>query len=1213
MADNMTPIGVDFQSTGLPKVQADLNQYRAALGNVLTAQRQAARDSAAAAQQQIQAAQQEAAARQKQIQAAQKLYQNRILEARETARATREKIAAYRLEATATEQQSLAIINALKQRAQVEGQTAEQVKAITQARIAQERHLAEFRRQTEREVENMRLNERRRLDQINASADRWIAKRRQLEESARREAAANRATGATYKSWQTDINGVVKSVENQIRVTEKEIKAQERLAIANQKAANKKAIADQKGILKSNEEAAAAASARYQKMTDVIGVLNPRMGFLTKSLGGMNAKLLTIIGTVGIVIAGLVALTKGVFDLGKAMYSLGIEGNQARETIQTFNNTVSALGGGINAKNFLEDLRKQTRGTIGDLELMQLSLRALQGTALEFRAAVAPKLGEIFDATARIARATGQSADVVREKFIYGLRREENRLLDDIGVKVDAVRANELFAESINKSVDALSEQEKQIAFTKEAVRQLQITAGELGDPNATIENVARIQATIDNIRLRMSLALAPFSDAVSTALSDVAELAGGFINTLAPGVYAVSNNFKALSMELKEAGISFDALRPAVDLTAKVFLVVLAVINDTISMIRLLVRTVQTAPEAFNNAFAGIPGQFGKIFSMVKAVSLFSIEDLAYLMAYGGGAVMGAFAEGLYMGLKPVVEAVTAAANLVADFLVGFSPPKKGPLSKIDIGGYNVGTAWVEGFMKGMLEIDKRSDVLKGVNQRLGDIRFMNMEQVDARLLQLDISLRPFQERLEIVKADMEALAGFVDPALESLERIQSRSIRALKTGGGDIEALRALDRQVFALTQIQDLRQDAIDQAQVQLALASSQQIQERTLLLIQKNRLGQIEEETDARDRAGSGAGGGAGETPTMPTGGFIPGNLPFPEDLFGGIELPNVMDDIARGLSQGFSSTSSIDDDLGGFQSAMDRLGEAKPGEKIGGLLSGITEKFNLLKTDVTAAVNELFDLDKGPLGTAIINTETFATSATGPLSTLLNYIVGKEGFSQQIAANFDYLFGSPEDPETVMGKAKSNFTTLTDAAKNAFQGLIDFIKGDFQLEASLSNTLISPMKNVLGSFGTQIENAIIGIIKGINDYLEEIPDIFGIGTIPIPEPGFITGLMGSNARGSLGWRGASMVGERGREIIAPSNPVDIFPNRATEAIIRMSQLIARNPTSQIIVVPSGKGGGGNSSVTNTFAPTFNTTPSRENAMLRSRQMYAAMIR
>lgn len=87
----------------------------------------------------------------------------------------------------------------------------------------------------------------------------------------------------------------------------------------------------------------------------------------------------------------------------------------------------------------------------------------------------------------------------------------------------------------------------------------------------------------------------------------------------------------------------------------------------------------------------------------------------------------------------------------------------------------------------------------------------------------------------------------------------------------------------------------------------------------------------------------------------------------------------------------------------------------------------------------------------------------------------------------------------------------------------------------------------------------------------------------------------------------------MVGERGREIIAPSNPVDIFPNRATEAIIRMSQLIARNPTSQIIVVPSGKGGGGNSSVTNTFAPTFNTTPSRENAMLRSRQMYAAMIR
>lgn len=1260
MANNPNPqvVGLQFQMQGIEQANAQLKAYQSNLQQAMNTQKAYADATVRAYE--------------AQIHAAQRAYEAKVLEGRETARQARESINNYRLQARAAEDSLRARIATMQRLIQGGQLTAKGEIAAKNAIAASEQRLLELRRRTERDVESMRIKERQQIDALSRQADQQLAKRKQLENGLR---AYNEQNKIYLQNSAQGLAIVKQDIANNERVVKglrDRIKELLKIDDAQKKASSKQALAQQKQAMQDSAASAQRAAFMYDKFTNVVGTLNPRIGFLAKSFGSLNAQMLLIVGTVAIIVASIAALTMGIVSLGKSMYDMGVQGNQSMETIATFNNAVTAafeqteaaaaplnqkgflsgftqsvthaqgilddlggladpvhqLAGSMNelassqtrvsmAATVLEDLRRQTRGTISDLDLMKLSLRALQGTALEFRSVVAPALGEIFDATARIARATGQSADIVREKFIYGLRREENRLLDDIGVKVDAIKANELYAASINKTVKALTEQEKNIAFTKEALRQLKITAGELGDPNATVENVARIQATIDNIRLRVSLALAPFADVVSGALAGIVQLAGVFIEKVAPAIKTVAENFKELARELDKAGINFENMLPVVTLAANIFILFLSITNSTITGIRNLVVAVQIVPQAFNRAFMGIPGYIGSVFKAIKAFATVGIEGLAYLMAYGGASVIGAFADGLYRGIQPVILAVTAVANVVADFLMGFSPPKKGPLHFIDDGAYNVGLSWVDGFMRGMLTLEDRSDVLGYVNARLGDIANFNMDQVDAGLARLDLALRPFQERLEIVKADMQAVTGFIDPALEAIDRLQSRSIRALKMGAGDVEALRQMDRQVLALQQIQDLRQDAIDQAEVQLAMASAQQIQERTLLLIQKHRLEALDK--GGKDTGGADTGGaGGGTEPELPpsTGGELPPGMPFPDDLFGGsMELPNVMDDIMRGLSDGIrDSTQTISNDTSGLQAAMDRIGNADPGAKIAEKLSGITEKFMGLRDDISKLLLETFDMDTGALGNGASNVEIFNTSVQNTINRLLGYMTGDADFSGQITRLMDYLFGAPDNPETVLGKAQLNLALFISKGKELFQGFIDFIRSDFSLTDGLNQTILAPIKGVMTALAGTIEDVIIGIFNGINDVLDEIPDwVPGVSLLKAPSDGFITNGLFANARGSLGFKGTSIVGEQGREIVATRRPVDIFPNNATEAIIRMSQLMARNPGSQVVMLPQGGSSRSSSSVVNNFSPVFNTSGGRDGSMLRARQLYASMVR
>lgn len=89
-----------------------------------------------------------------------------------------------------------------------------------------------------------------------------------------------------------------------------------------------------------------------------------------------------------------------------------------------------------------------------------------------------------------------------------------------------------------------------------------------------------------------------------------------------------------------------------------------------------------------------GITGAFENIVA--------GVSGFAKSMFGAGYTLVATLANGIVSGIGAVVDAVGEVVAVIADFLVGNSPPPKGPLSQIDQGGYNVIAAFAGGVSAG-------------------------------------------------------------------------------------------------------------------------------------------------------------------------------------------------------------------------------------------------------------------------------------------------------------------------------------------------------------------------------------------------------------------------------------------------------------------------------------------------------------------------------
>ena len=217
--------------------------------------------------------------------------------------------------------------------------------------------------------------------------------------------------------------------------------------------------------------------------------------------------------------AGVSAVTASVVALGVAIGKTAERGNRILAVRAAF----QRVGGDI------EQLRAATGGLISDFDLMVGMNSAIAlGSARNTE-----EFGRLARVAQNLGRALGIDAQFALESLNTGISRQSKLYLDNLGIILDVDAANAAYAASLGKSVDALSESERKLAFRNAALQQAEALVNRLGvaEDNA---GTAAERATVKLANLRDELTtLVAESPTLNTFFSDIADVGQSIVDGL--------------------------------------------------------------------------------------------------------------------------------------------------------------------------------------------------------------------------------------------------------------------------------------------------------------------------------------------------------------------------------------------------------------------------------------------------------------------------------------------------------------------------------------------------------------------------------------------------------------------------------------------------------------------------------------------------------
>jgi hypothetical protein len=220
---------------------------------------------------------------------------------------------------------------------------------------------------------------------------------------------------------------------------------------------------------------------------------------------------------------------------GFAVFSAALKGveisryaAQIQDVRTAFQNIASSQG--MNAVKVLDDMKRATAGTLEELTLMQkFNEAAGLGVPMEeFAAAL-----EI----ARVAaKTTGQSVEWMTSSIVTGLARQSTRIIDNVQITMSATEANEYWAESIGKTVDELTDQEKRVAFMKLAMKKGRDNVEAAGGAAAgAADTFTQLTASVKDLGGNLGAVLLPKVSSAANWLAKGAQAASDFLDKMRP------------------------------------------------------------------------------------------------------------------------------------------------------------------------------------------------------------------------------------------------------------------------------------------------------------------------------------------------------------------------------------------------------------------------------------------------------------------------------------------------------------------------------------------------------------------------------------------------------------------------------------------------------------------------------------------------------
>lgn len=828
---------------------------------------------------------------------------------------------------------------------------------------------------------------------------------------------------------------------------------------------------------------------------------------LGDQLGSIIDQLAAIPLPVFAAIAAVIALTKAFLDLGA-------RGAPLQEIGLSFDRLTAGIG--INSQKMLRDLQAASEGTISNFDLIKTASNALLGVSGDLGKSLGEKLPDLLKIARVEADATGRSVNELFDNLVTGIKRGTPKMIETTGIIIDQKKAFQDYAKSLGITVAQLSDADRSQALlnaTLTAGAQVVATLGGAMESNA--DKLDRQNATLTNIADTFAIAVQPAFGVVLDSTQKVLNLFQQLATALAPIFGGI-------------VSIVASVFGTIIDIVTSIAQPIVNVISSIAPYVALAFQTIANILSGVGQVISAVVGGIVKFLKDVaKNFFGLDLDNLGPQLFNGAAAAFGSFANGIIaVANKLIFPAVIAIAKFIADFLIGFSPPKEGPLSVIDKGGENIMKAWLGGISG--VSLDPVKQVAKEVSDALGAIGSKSLAQVDTRLAQLDKALLPFQNRLDIVKANFDALNEPAKLALDAISR-ETDKLQEKALGGDQqaVERLKVLDAQRQTIQDQVDLQQGLVDRAQIQLGLAQAQQAPERSLLNIRKAALEAL---AKSQEKVAAGAGGaeakkektpkGAGAIDTAGASGgavSVPaGNLPSVLDLIGGQDK---VDAAAKGIKDSFMGAidqSGLNElaqnslDLG---TQIDRIQSVDIGSKITDKFKGLTDAFD--PSVAGSIANVVYQFFNG--------TQDNPNSLAGILDRVSGVI---SPIVDTLKADVDTFLRGIFDPN-VDGSPASIVVTLTADASTPgsvasfFAALPDNVVaavGD--LAGRIQKDIFEPVKNFLtgtdpGSLG-DIINQAVGFFTGLPTRV--IDALRGIGvavytSFALPVINAINGLIG----------------------------------------------------------------------------------------------------
>ena len=162
-------------------------------------------------------------------------------------------------------------------------------------------------------------------------------------------------------------------------------------------------------------------------------------------------------------------------------------------------------------------------------------------------------MAEMFDVAQRLASALGKDTAFGVESLTTGLGRQSKLMLDNLGIMLDVDNANQKYADSLNKSVDELTDQEKKQAFVNEAMIQAKDLVGGLGEEQiTTADSIAQMKTSIFELAVTLGNQLSPFVVELSGKLVTLTNRFGDFVKKI-KGIETTEETILALSEHINK------------------------------------------------------------------------------------------------------------------------------------------------------------------------------------------------------------------------------------------------------------------------------------------------------------------------------------------------------------------------------------------------------------------------------------------------------------------------------------------------------------------------------------------------------------------------------------------------------------------------------------------------------------------------------------